>query len=223
MPLSDAEYQLVNYIEQEYFLSGLVPGKSNCVTRLGITESFYDKCYKSETFRNALAARGITLKGASGEPGEGLLTAEQIATVRVLFDLKDTRSHKKKLADLGINTQTYSGWLKDPAFQHYMRQVGENLLGDNMHEAHAALVDSVSRGDVSALKLYYEMTGRWSSKSTSEIPIDFILMKVLEAIQKHVSDPATLEAIANDLEILAPSPLAMQGRSQPQLTSGFDL
>jgi hypothetical protein len=59
-----------------------------------------------------------------------------------------------------------------------------------------------------AISLFYEMTGRWSSKPASEVNVEYLLIKVLETIQKHIADPDVLRAIATDLgQIANPSPI----------------
>ena len=77
-----------------------------------------------------------------------------------------------------------------------------------MHEAHLALMDSVASGDVAAIKLYYEMTGRWSSKTVGDMNIEFVLMRILEILQQHIRDPELLERIGNDFLKITPNQIS---------------
>lgn len=195
MALNEREYQLLSFMEQEYLISGFLPSKEVCLKTLRFRSDAYDALLKREDFKNALLARGISL---SDDPN-GVLTAIQLATVNTLLDRNDNRSDKKKLADLKVSTQTYEGWCRDPAFQDYMQRRTEALYGDALTEANRAIYDNVRRGDLGSIKLLFEMTGRWSSKPVSEMNIEWVLMKVVEVLQKHITDSDKLLAIATEL------------------------
>lgn len=199
MPLSQTEYEVLNYVEQEYMLSRHVPSAEVISERLGISVQKIKSLWERADFKAGLTARGIDLRKNSN----GVLTAEQLMCANTLLDFADTRSDKKKLQDLGIASQTYQGWLKDPGFANYMMQRAEALFGDLMPDAHRALADNVRRGDLGSIKLYYEMSGRWSSKPVGELNVEFLMMKILETLQKHISDPATISAISDELLGLA--------------------
>lgn len=222
MPLSQTEYEVLNYIEQEYMLSRFVPSAEVISERLGISLQKIKSLWDRPDFKAGLTARGIDLRTNSN----GVLTSDQLACANTLLDFADTRSDKKKLQDLGIATQTYQGWLKDPAFSDYMTRRAEALFGDVMPDAHRALADNVRRGDLGSIKLFYEMTGRWSSKTVGELNIEFLMMKILETLQRHISDPATLTAISDELLNLAgsarPTPVGVsEVKALPM--AGFDL
>ena len=162
------------------------------------TEGYWDqgkvgRCLQSRTVNEALERRGIVLADIS------LLRPEQLAGANAILDFSDHRSQKTKLNELGISTTQYNGWLKLAAFQRYIKQRAEALLGDVQHEAHAALLKNVQRGDLNSIKLYYELTGRWSSKTVGDLNVEFILIKIIEAVQKHVKDPVAIQAVAEEL------------------------
>lgn len=217
MPFTQQEYEVLNFIEQTYLLNRAVPSIEVISERTGVAENRVRKFWEREDFKAALEARGIDLRV---QPND-ILTAEQLMCANALLDFSDTRSHKKKLSDLKISSQTYQGWLRDPAFQAYMTARAENMLGDVLPEAHMALVDNVRRGDLGSIKLMYEMTGRWSSKTVGDLNVEFLLMKILEAVQKHVTDPTILQNIAEELGTLGAvqQPKAIQ----PPVAGNFDL
>lgn len=199
MALNESEYELVTFIEQEYLLSGSIPSKEICLEKLSLSAKKYDALWKRDDFRTALMSRGISQKILDGTEHNGVLTTKQMLAVNTLLDINDTRSDTKKLRDLGIPTQTYQGWQRDPAFRAYLHQRTELLFGDALTEANRALYDNVKRGDLGSMKQLWEMTGRWSSKPVAEMNIEWVLMKVIEVIQRHVTEPAQLSAIAADL------------------------
>lgn len=225
MPLNEAEYELVSFIEQEYLLSGSVPSKEICLEKLSMSAKIYDKLWSREDFKTALLSRGISQKILDGAEISGVLTPKQMLAVNTLLDINDNRSDAKKLRDLGIPSSTYQGWMRDPAFRTYLHQRTELLFGDALTEANRALYDNVKRGDLGSMKQLWEMTGRWSSKPVSEMNIEWVLMKVIETIQRHITDPEQLSAIATDLgaiqeQAVPRSSVAVDSRSMPALLPG---
>lgn len=220
-PLNDTDKKLLNILEQEYLLTRLVPSAKVIEEKYGIAQGSYRTAFKKALFRESLRARGVVIRGITDVDDDevaGILTPEQLVCANTLLDLTDNRSRKKKLSDLKIPTATYEGWLRDPAFQNYLRQRTEHALGDNLHEAHLSLVDRVKSGDVPALKLYYEITGRHVSGSDKNIDVQFLLTRILEIVMKYVDDPVKLDAMSAELEALGKSQgIAKQLTTQPQM------
>lgn len=198
MTFNEKQWNLVNFIEQDYLATGKLPTFER-VSAVGLLNDrkYWTDFFNSEEVRTALLGRGIKLGGTE------VLTEEQLTAVNVMLDLRDTRSQKKKLADLGIATQKWEAWLRDPGFQNYLRQRAEAILGDNTHEAALALVDRVRSGDTNAIKFYYEITGRYAPSKGTDINLPALLMRILEIIQKHVSDAEVMGAISEEFLTLA--------------------
>lgn len=154
---------------------------------------FYNECLKS---------RGI-------RQNEGFLTESQVAAIALITNFTDKRSVHAKLAGIGISSEQYNGWMQDRLFKAELQSRADDILDNVYPEAQAALAKRVSQGDVTALKFYYELTGRASSPEA--INLKMTLARVIEAVQKHVKDPATLEAIG--AEILAIAPVASVPKS----------
>lgn len=205
MTLTPKQYDLINYLEREWLLEGTLPTMAQCISNRICNEAFYKKAYRDPEFREALTVRGISLAGITG--GEASLTPEQLAVANVLLDRFDNRSRKKKLSDMGVSTQTLNGWMRDPAFRSYYQQRAEAIFGDVVPEARLALMDNVEKGDLGSIKLALEMTGTYSDKRVNELNVDFLMMKVIETIQKYVTDTETLLAIAEELSMFGARPL----------------
>lgn len=200
---------LVAFVEQEYYLSGAIPDHDRIARGLGRTkQKVVDAMMRTENL-DALRKRGIEYYS-----DDYALTPEQLAVANTLLDMTDGRSQKKKLTDLNVSSRVYQAWLRTPAFQNYMRQRAESALNDNMHEAHLALLDSVRRGDTPALKLYYDVTGRHSEKNTNAVDVATILVRIIEILSRHITDPALLNVIAGELEQISP-----QQQYTPQLSA----
>lgn len=201
MPLSPLQSKLLNYCEQVYLLEGNLPSYERAKEVYPELDlNYWQDFFKNLQVKEAFKRRNIA------ETHKGVLTEQQLLVVNTLLDFTDTRSRNKKLTDLQVSSATYQNWLKDPAFQAYIQRRSEKLLDGNMHEAHLALLNTVRNGDVGAIKLYYEMTGRWSSKTVGDLNVEFLLMKILEVLQKHIRDDVILTNIAEDLANLTGGP-----------------
>jgi hypothetical protein len=209
MTLSDDELDFITFVEQEYLSGGGIPTAASCVERGIVTENFYRKVFKKADFRHALAVRGISIRGLDG-PDSGRLTEEQLVVANTMLDLRDNRSQKKKLTELGVPTQKWEAWLRDPVFQGYLRSRSEALLGDSLHESHLALVDRVRTGDVAAIKYFNEITGRYVPNAGDKADVNSVIMMIVEVIQRHVTDPKTLELLADDITLIAGGVNAVQ-------------
>ena len=203
MPLTNDQRDFVNFIEHWWFshddINSKMPTNQTLRDALNWDGNKVSKFLKDPEVDKALENRGITLADVTQ------LLPEQLAVANAILDFSDNRSQKKKLEELGVTTQRYQGWLKQERFQRYMRQRAEALLGETQHEAHTSLLRNVQRGDLNSIKLYYEMTGRWSSKTAGDLNVEFILIKVVEAVQKYVKDPVAIQQIAHELSGLVGS------------------
>lgn len=197
VPLTSSEKSLLSFFEQIWFLNGNLPTRDACV-KAGFGGVIFDKAIKSATFKESLERRGIVSR-----ENPSVLTPEQLTVANVMLDLRDNRSQRKKLSECGVSTAKWEGWLRDTHFRAYLQTRSENLLGDNLHESHLALLDRVRNGDVGAIKYFNEITGRYVPASNEKVDVNGVLMKVLEIIQRHVSDPLQLDKIAKDFMLLA--------------------
>ena len=194
--LTTGEKSLLSYFEQNWFLHGSLPTRELCV-KSGLGGVIFDKAIKNPAFKEALERRGVATKNSA------ILTPEQLTTANVMLDLRDNRSQRKKLQECGVTTAKWEGWLRDPNFRQYLQTRAENLLGDNLHESHLALLDRVRSGDIGAIKYFNEITGRYVPAGNEKVDVNGILMKVLEIIQRHVTDGSALDLIARDFMLLA--------------------
>lgn len=203
MPLRPEQLSIVNYYEEWYHSNEDINCKQPDIEKMSqalkMTPTELFTHLGLEPVKAALERRGISLPGTI----QGL-SAEQLAVANVILDFTDDRPQKKKLADFNISTQRYNGWLKQPAFQQYIRGRAEALLGNVQHEAHAALLKNVQRGDLNSIKLYYELTGRWSPRTQGDVNVQLLIMRVIESVQKNVKDPVAIQAIANDIAAFLP-------------------
>lgn len=152
---------------------------------------------KHETFLYALDQRGIRLPSPDDK-----LTPAQIAAIATLSNFTDARSRSAKLRDLGISTAQWQGWLKNKHFKQFLHELASNNFVDNVDAVQEGLLNAARRGSTDAVKLYMEMTGRYTGQSQEVLNLKIILSRLLEAIQMHVKDPNVIREIGIDFELI---------------------
>lgn len=183
---------------------------------LGFNEAEIVEFLNKPSCRKKIEALGIKAPPAPGTSAK--LTPRQLMAVQILFDFHDNRSDKKKLADLGISTQTYQGWLKDPSFQEFIQARAQQLIPLNIPDIERALLDKARAGDLAAIKFIYEKSGIYNAsenamrlqaelyRQQNAFDVQSFMLRVIEVLQIHLSAaPETLKAIATDLKALSPS------------------
>ncbi len=106
MALSNAQHDFLNFLEQYWFEHGGLPTK-DYLTELGMDTNDLWANFSKSNFRDALLSRGISLAGLefhASDPRAKRLTEEQLTVANVMLDLRDNRSQKKKLQELGVPT-----------------------------------------------------------------------------------------------------------------------
>lgn len=211
--LSKDEFDIITFIEEWHMRRGVFPALRTISNKTGISQKDVSAALNSSLVQTALDARGIDWQPVKSDK----LTAEQIATITVLLDISDKRPIAEKLKTLGVSPSKYYGWKKQPYFLEAYREASEALYGEALPEVHRSLIQEAVNGSFVHQKLMLAISGRWDEKKQAEqMNVKFVLMKVLEIIQTHVSDPETLQAIAGEFEsILSPEPKAITAEAQP--------
>lgn len=228
--LSKTQYELALYLEQAYYRTGSLPSyEAIAGSGIELDQNAYYEAWINPRFLDTLRSRGIPehlLRTETGVFGGRILSEKQMQVANVLLDTLDKRSRLKKLTELGVSTQEYSRWLKDPTYRQYCLERAEALLGENMYVAHMSLLDRVAQGDMVALKYYYAMTGRYREKTSAAVEVNVqnnygtdTLISIVEIIQRHVKDPEVLSAIGEEILALHNSPTRAVG-GREELTVG---
>jgi hypothetical protein len=129
-------------------------------------------------------------------------TEKQVAAISLITNIYDPRPNNAKLAAIGVTPEEYNGWMSNPDFKQELTNRADEILDNVYPDAQAALAKRVRSGDVPALKFYYEITGRAASPET--VNLKMTVVRLIEAIQKHVKDPELLAAIAQEIQGVAP-------------------
>lgn len=197
--------QLVSFIEQHYALTGKILSADQALEEFGIPVGHYNSVLDDPKCKEALEEKGIVFQRFTGDWTAKSLTPKQLLAANSMLDLTDTRSQKKKLQDLKVHTQTWQSWLKDPVFKEYLATRASQMINENEHEADLALLDRIRSGDMKAISLYYEMSGKFVPQraGNNNVDIQNLLIKVIEIITEEVTDTDDAIRISNRLRALA--------------------
>lgn len=194
--LSEQYRKIIAYCEQKWFLGGVLPTPETLASTFHLSQREIKRFLDDELVQQSFDGRGIpVIQGRD-------LTPTQLLVLNAIINPSETRSERKILQDTGITAATMAGWRRDPRVQEYMLQRTEQLLGASIPDAHMALVDKVRAGDMSALKFYYEITGRYTGQNAGMDP-RALLEQVFGIIARYVKDPQVLMGISTEFMALA--------------------
>jgi len=148
-------------------------------------------------FRNALQHRGIQY-----DPKDGLSMEQQTALLK-LADPFDRRGLSAKLKDLSIPMARFQAWMKQPLFNELFNQQTKNNYEEALPVIRQRLIGNAEAGDQKAIELVFAMTGEWNPQQQHLDDAKTIILKIVEAIIKHVKDRDVREAILADVSLYA--------------------
>jgi hypothetical protein len=106
------------------------------------------------------------------------------------------------LESVKITTSQYNAWLRDPTFSNYLKQRAEAMYTDATPIAMTALLKAMQNGDMQAVKMFFEMNGRYAKNINLNLNVESVMNRVVEIIIRHVDDQEVLDAIATDIQEL---------------------
>jgi hypothetical protein len=211
--LTPPQWDIICYAEQYWRENGFFPSFGEIATETGINPKEVEELVFDSLTKKHLEARGInwnqdrpTSESSSNasEKRNGRakrLSDIQLAVVSTILNPADKRSVTAKLESLGVAPGTYAGWKKSKIFSDYMTSQGKALFDEFMPDMENALVSRAASGDVRAIKYAFEVNGRYRPQQGDElINVKFLIMQLIEVIQKHVKDPEVLRAIAYEID-----------------------
>ena len=148
-------------------------------------------------FREALHHRGIQWDAKDG------LSMEQQTVLLKLADPFDRRGLASKLKDLGVPMPRFQAWLKQPLYKELYNQHTKANYEEALPAIRQRLIGNAEAGDQRAIELVFAMTGEWNPQQQHLEDARTIVLKVVEAIIKHVKDVKTREAILSDVSMYA--------------------
>lgn len=193
--LTKDEKKVIEFYELQWFLKQNVPSIEEVAlfTKKKQTEINFYLTRKAVT--KALDDRGIPWRQHS----QNELTATQVAVAVTMSNFADTRSNEAKLDQLGIQPTTYYAWLNDPQFANLVQHLADQNLGNIRPTAIGEFTKLINKGDWQAVKYYLDITGEFKNNDAPQSEV--LLRMIIEIIQKHVKDPETIMAIAQDIKL----------------------
>ena len=152
------------------------------------------KAMATPAYRDTCEARGIPVGTMPG------LTAAQSYAAQIICNPADKRPLNAKLKSAGITSATYQNWLKQPAFSAYIKQIGEDLLKDNIAAVNAMVVNKATGGDMVAAKLVYELNGMIGANKHENQDLYQIINGLIDIITRRLAAyPQALAEISEDI------------------------
>lgn len=165
-------------------------------SRTGMLEHRVRFILDSPEFKYAMQVRGCDLSGISS------LSPEQDFALQILTDPYDKSPMSKKLKKAGITGTTYRAWLQNKAFAEQMNRMSEMITASSS-EALIQLAGKAGEGDLRAIQLLLEVNNRHNPAKEQQQDMWTVLSRILEVVYRNVKDPAIIEAIAQEVHVIA--------------------
>jgi hypothetical protein len=210
---ASATFRAVVNAAYELYITGTDITVENLVKTSGRQPRTVGAIIGSFEFKEACELRGIQIRNNPRTE----LNPEQIYFLSILTDPTDKRTLQGKLKAAGVPYARYRAWLKQPKFAARLNGLAEGLLIDHTGDVLTQLTAKATQGDLKAIQYYLEINGRHDPKRQVQVDLQATMLRVIEIITKHVTDPTTLTAIANEMAMLGSvsGGLTINGSSQP--------
>jgi hypothetical protein len=83
--------------------------------------------------------------------------AKQIKMAELLLNPEDRRTKQEKCKEVGITPKTLWKWMKDKRYVEYVNSQLDQYTNSELAEVWKALINQCKRGNVQAIKLFFEM------------------------------------------------------------------
>lgn len=207
------EWNVIYATEQFYKENRYFPGTKVLVELTELTKENISEILGSSLVQKRFEILGIDVnsvplaKHGELKKNQTRLSDKQLAVAETMLNPMDKRNHTEKLRSLGVPATTYQGWMSNKVFSDYVSKRAEDMFGGSMYLAQEALVRKVMRGDTGAMKLYFEMTGKYKNQAESNQDFKMLVLRLIEILQKYIKDPQTLQLVAEEIKILTePNP-----------------
>lgn len=185
--------KVMPWVETYWHTHHKYPDVVDFAEKFGLEANEINLMNMSKFWLKCLDARGIARPNTEAN----YLSDRQIAAIAIITNFDDTRSPVAKLAQINVTEEELNGWRSNPGFMESLQRRTDNILENVAPDATAELARKIKRGDFNALKFWFEITGR--AASPEAVNVKQAMQILVEAVQKHVSDPETLQKIADEV------------------------
>jgi hypothetical protein len=134
------------------------------------------------------------------------LSDRQIIALSIITDPAGKGSLEARLRAAGVSTVEYANWKRNPLFNAHVKRMTVDILSDYEDEINVALVNGALDGKLEHIKFIAELSGKFDPEKKTRMDTQKVVMGILEIIMKHVTNPATLTAISQEILALAEGP-----------------
>lgn len=192
---------IMPWLENYFVTTKRFPSVQEFIQEFGLSELEVKALWTHKFFLRSLERRGIPLPEQVDLHGNPFgLTDRQVAAIAILTNYHDSRSPVARLSMIGVTEQELQGWMSNNVFKNALRDRADEAFANVDIDASINLAKRVKRGDLNAIKFYFEVTGR--AQSPEAVNVKQAMQVLIEAVQKHVKDPETLQAIAEEVQTL---------------------
>lgn len=203
MEFKDHRYQeLAALIELLYLRNGTVPTASDLRQQIPdyhITDETYQRFLKLPEIRTYLVEeRAIPLDA------QARLTQRQLDWIRVVTDPTDLRPIAKKLQELGLKRAEVTSWQGNKFYQQVLYEQTNRTFGSSRYAVLRSLQVEAVSGNVSAMKMYLELTGDYTQKQEVNVNVEVrgVLNGLVDVLQRYLG-PEQLMQVVEELEAVA--------------------
>lgn len=188
--------------EQYWLANGRYPDDVWVITEFGFTKDQVFFLNNSKFWLQSLDRRGI--RRPLEEHEKPKLSAEQVAAIAVITNYSDRRPVQARLEAMGVSQEILHGWQADPIFKEELTARAADTFQNIAPVAEIRLAQQVDKGNLNAIKFYFEITGKAETPET--VNVKRALQTIIEAMQKHCT-PEQLLAIQAEMQTV----LGMKG------------
>lgn len=175
-----------------------------------LTENRVKTIMGTQAFRAACEARGIAL---SPRPG---ITPEQDYALSIILDPTAGAGLAQRLKKAKVSMAKYRAWMRNPVFKAHVQGLADGVLKEYESDMLTSLTGLAVDGDLNAIKFAFEVSGKHNPAANQVMNSRELMVQFMTIIQKHVQDPALLQAIGNDFMLLAGASGTVPSQTQPQ-------
>lgn len=75
----------------------------------------------------------------------------------LLLNPEDRRTKTEKMEEVGVSRKAFYSWMKDKRFVDYLNRQLDQYTDGELAEVWKALINQCKRGNIQAIKLFFEM------------------------------------------------------------------
>jgi hypothetical protein len=96
-------------------------------------------------------------------------SAEQVKLADMMINPEDRRTKREKFEEAGVPITTAYRWFKDKNYVEYIKSRLEEVKNSELPDIWKSLILQCKRGNINAIKLYFELNGDYSQKQQIDI------------------------------------------------------